>query len=186
MCMGVSVWIYMYLCGYVCMYVCIYVCEYLCVYVFVYACVCTNVSVCTCMHLCVYVCVRKYVYVCMYARACIYVHAWELTVKLHKYTRRPFDIAPLDRQAVNHCYCTLISTYIPTFSHFGYAYHVIAFITVPMKWRKSQRKNDEMSDANLFVAYWFVLGSIPSKPWKEKTNVPNNGVAYPQICMIYF
>ena len=33
-----------------------------------------------------------------------------------------------------------------------------------------------MSGANLVVAYGFVLGSIPSKPWKQKTSVPNNVV----------
>jgi hypothetical protein len=41
-----------------------------------------------------------------------------------------------------------------------------------------------MPDANLVVAYGFVLGSIPSKPWKQKTSVPNN-VAPTQIFLLY-
>jgi len=190
----------MYVCIYLCMYACVYVndvyvcvlcmylcvCKYLCAYVFVYVCM----QVWTCIYLCV--CMSTYVWmnvcvICMSAFICMcmYVCTYVRTQSTHKSTS-----APLGRQTVTHCYCTLTPIYIPAFSLFCCPYrlysHVTALITVLMKWRKSNRKYDEMSDANLVFAHRFVLGSIPSKPWKQKINVPNNVVEYTEVFMIYF
>ena len=202
----VCMYVFMYVCVYVndvyvcvlCMYlcVCIYVRMNFCMYVRMYVCKYERVSIC--VYVCLRMCECMYVYICimyvsiylyMHVRKCVYVcmyvHMWELTQPTHKSTP-----APLGRQAVTHYYCTSTPIYIPAFSLSCCPYrlysHVTALITVPMEWRKSYRKYDEMSDANLVVAHRFLLGSIPSKPWKQKTNVPNNVVEYPEVFMIHF